>query len=72
MRHDLDRFEWQDGKLVHVLTGARFTPGSDFVNFGKAGEVVDGVDTDRADILERARKILAERQRLRRKSTARA
>ena len=52
-------FEWQDGKLVHMPTGATFTPGSSWVNWGRAGEVLDdGRDYDKDEVVAAAVRII--------------
>ena len=55
-----DQFEWRGKALVHLPTGAKFALGSDFVNFGRAGEVLaDGRDFDRDDVLSVAPRLVA-------------
>ncbi len=52
-------FEWHDGKLVHMPTGAVFTPGSDWVNWGRAGEVLDdGREYDMGELLSAALRMI--------------
>jgi hypothetical protein len=54
-----DQFEIQGNVVAHVPTGARFTVGSDFVNWGRAGDVLpDGDDFERKDILHIAIQIM--------------
>ena len=54
-----DQFEI-DGKVVrHIPTGAYFTVGSDFINWGRAGDILPNGDAfERADVLHMAIEIL--------------
>jgi hypothetical protein len=61
-----DQFEWCGDKLIHVPTGASFEVGSDFINYGRAGDVLpDGRDFAREDVRHVARRLVAEKVRQR-------
>ena len=54
-----DQFEIEGKVVRHVPTGARFTVGSDFINWGRAGDVLpNGDDFERKDVLHMAIEIM--------------
>jgi hypothetical protein len=58
-----DQFEWSGDKLVHVPTGASFVLGSEFINYGRAGDVLaDGRDFDRGDVRQVAHSLMVRRR----------
>lgn len=59
-----DQFEWDGDRLTHIPTGARFNARSDWVNYGRAGEILpNGDDFERSDVLKVAKQIVDERLR---------
>jgi hypothetical protein len=40
----VDQFEWEDGKLVHLPTGARFAPDAKVLDWGRIHQPLAGGD----------------------------
>jgi hypothetical protein len=58
-----EQFEWRGDKLVHIPTGASFVLGSQFINYGRAGDVLpDGRDFDRGDVRQVAHRLMVRKQ----------
>jgi hypothetical protein len=56
-----DQFKWHGNKLIHEPTGARFTIGSQIVNYGRAGSVLpNGDDFEKEDVLAVAHQLILE------------
>lgn len=59
-----EQFRWDDDKLTHEPTRARFTLGSQFVNYGRTGSVLsNGDDFQREDVLKMAYQLVLEKSR---------